>query len=140
MTFIFSCVLMCVIDKDCIFFWIHFCRGTYLKKCSCVENTEKKYFTAYAITSFVLPILPVAIASMHHMFGIPIYYIKGQHNVDIVTDDFFIFPASCLLFICFCFLIMTLYIFGTLQPKPPKENQGAHAVNEYEEFFKLKQT
>lgn len=115
-------------------------RYAYLKGCSCVENTEDKYFMAYAITSFALPILPVMIASMRHMFGIPLYYIKGQHNIDSNAEYFFILPAGILLLFCSCFLLVTLYIFGTRRPKPPKEGQGSLAASEYEEFYKLKQT
>lgn len=117
-----------------------FYRYTYLKKYSyCSVNTEDKYFTAYAIVSFGLPILPVVMAASQHMFGIPLYYIKGQHN-NTSSDNYYIVPATILLLCCCCFLLMALYFFGTKRPKPPNDSQGPEAICEYEDFFKLKQT
>lgn len=121
----------------CIFFCYSY---TYLFKSSCSINTEDLYFYYYAMTSFGLPIIPVLWAYSQNTFGIPLYYIKGQHNIDDFMAIHFILPAAILLFFCFCCLLLTLYIFGTKKPKLPNNSQGLEAIFEYEEFFKMKQT
>lgn len=108
---------------------------------SCSVNTEEIYFPAYAIASFGLPILPVLFAVSQHKFGIPMYYIKGQHvNNNFTGDNHFIVPSAVLLFFCVVCLCATFYAFRTRQPKVPNENWTPEAVTEYEEFFKLKRT
>lgn len=111
-----------------------------MKKVSCSINTEDKYFTAYAIASFGIPVVPVVFAFSRNMFGIPLYFIKGQHVIENVTGDYFILPSAVLLFCCFCCLSITFYAFGTRQPKLPDESWTQQAISEYLEFFKLKQT
>ncbi|XP_031631586.1 probable G-protein coupled receptor Mth-like 14 [Contarinia nasturtii] len=112
----------------------------YLYKSSCSTKTEDKYFKIYAMISFGFPIIPVLWAFSQNTLGIPLYYIKGQHNIDDFTAIHFILPAACLLFFCFCSLLVTLYIFGTTKPNLPNNSQGIQAIYEYEEFFKMKQT
>lgn len=98
------------------------------------------YFPAYAIASFGLPILPVLYAISQHKFGIPIYYIKGQHVNSIFSAEYFIIPSIVLLLFCAGCLCITFYAFRRRQPKIPNENWNPEAVTEYEEFFKLKGT
>lgn len=107
---------------------------------SCSINTEEIYFPAYAIASFGLPILPVLFAVTQHKFGIPLYYIKGQHSNNNLTGDHFILPSAVLLVFCCGCLLITFYAFRTRKPKIPNEHWGSEAVTEYEEFFKLKRT
>lgn len=107
---------------------------------SCSINTEDRYFISYAIASFGIPIVPVLLAYSHRMYGIPLYFIKGQHATVNETGDYFVLPAAILLFLCVCCLSFTFYSFGTRQPKSPKDDWTSEAIIEYEEFFKLKET
>lgn len=111
-----------------------------MKKVSCSINTEAIYLPAYAIASFGLPILPVFYAISQHKFGIPHYYIKGQHVNNLFTGDYFTIPSTVLLLFCCGCLCITFYAFRRRQPKIPNENWNPEAVTEYEEFFKLKGT
>lgn len=113
-------------------------RYIYLEKCTCSINTEDKFFTAYAIVSFGMPIIPVLLASWHQLYGIPLYYIKGQHIIDDITSDYYVVPMGILLILCLCCLCITFYAFGVKQPKLPSADP--QAICEFEEFFKLKQT
>lgn len=103
-------------------------------------NTEDEYFISYAIASFAIPIFPVLMAYSQKMFGIPLYFIKGQHTTVIDTGDYFFLPAAILLLVCVSFILFTFYEFGSRQPKLPNENWTQEAICEYEKFVQLKQT
>lgn len=123
-----------------ILFFTLISRHIYIKKYSCPVNTEDKYFVCYGLISFGLPILPVYVAASRNISGIPLSYIKGQHNIDSLIENYFILPAGFLLFFCGCCLLITFYAFERRKPILPNENITPQLRSEYEEFFKLKQT